>query len=395
MRVSTSMLAQSAVGSLQKQQAAVAKTQMQLATGQRLQNAADDPSGAATAVGLDQASAQYQRYQTQIDTARNRLSLEENVLADSGTLLQRVREIAVELNNGTQSSQTRGILGNELRNLREQLMSYANSDDGQGRYLFGGSQDGVAPFSGSSGASYAGDQQQRLLQVTGSRSVADADPGSEVFLRLRDGNGTFTVNSGNNSGTAGLKSARLTDASLWDGGSYTLSFSGGNYEVRDAGSAVISSGTYTEGQAIAFRGVDLSFTGTPADGDSFQVGASGQRDVFAQIDELARIAGLPQDTAAQRAQVQTAMHQSLTAIDATSLHLSDVRASVGNRLAVLDDAEAQNAAQNETTQAALSSIRDLDYAEAATRLSQQLTALQAAQQTFARVQGLSLFDYLR
>jgi len=395
MRISTSMLQQSAIGQLQKQQSALAKTQLQLATGQRLQSAADDPSGAASAVGLDQAAAQYQRYQDQINVARNRLGLEENVLADSVELLQRVREIAVELNNGTQSMQTRGILANELKGLREQLVSYANADDGQGRYLFGGSQDGVAPFSGNGIVSYAGDQQQRLLQVTGSRTVADADPGSEVFLRLRDGNGTFTVSSGANTGTAGLKNARLTDASLWDGGSYTLSFTGGNYEIRDSGNVVVAGGAYAQGQAIAFRGVDVSFTGTPADGDSFTVGPSQQRDMFAQIDELVRVAGLPQDTAAQRAQVQTAMHQSLTAIDATSLHVSDVRATVGNRLAVLDDAESQNAAQNETTQAALSSIRDLDYAEAATRLSQQLTALQAAQQTFARVQGMSLFDYLR
>ncbi|HEY0914676.1 MAG TPA: flagellar hook-associated protein FlgL [Solimonas sp.] len=395
MRVSTSMLQQSAIGQMQKQQAALAKTQLQLATSQRLQSAADDPSGAASAVRLDQASAQYTRYQQQIDTARNRLGLEENVLADSVEVLQRVREIAVELNNGTQSTQTRGILANELKSLREQLLSYANADDGQGRYLFGGSQDGVAPFAGSGTVSYAGDQQQRLLQVTGSRTVADSDPGSEVFQRLRDGNGTFSVSSGANAGTAGLKSARLTDASLWDGGSYTLSFSGGNYEVRDAGNTLVTSGAYTEGQTIAFRGVDLSFTGTPAEGDRFTVGASGQKDMFAQLDELVRIAGMPQDTAAQRAQVQTAMHQSLSAIDNASLHLSDVRAGVGNRLAALDDAEAQNGAQQVETETALDKIRGLDYAEAATRLSQQLTALQAAQQTFAKVQGMSLFDYLR
>ncbi|HSW12946.1 MAG TPA: flagellar hook-associated protein FlgL [Solimonas sp.] len=395
MRVSTSMLAQGAVGQLQRQQAALAKTQLQMATGQRLTSAADDPSGAASAVGLDHAQAQFQRYQGSIDAARHRLGLEENVLADSGQLLQRVRELAIQLNSGTQSAQTRGVIATELRGLREQLLGYANSDDGQGRYLFAGSQDGSAPFAGNGTVSYAGDQQQRLLQVTNSRTVADTDPGSEVFQRLRDGNGTFTVAADSaNTGVARLSGARVTDLSLWDGGSYTLGFNAGNYEIRDAGNAVVTSGAYSEGQVLSFRGIDLTLSGAPADGDRFSIGASSQQDVFAQIEQLARIAETPFDTAAQRAQNQTAIHQSLASLDAATLHLTDVRAAVGNRLAVLDDAESQNGAQEVEVATALSNIRDLDYAEAATRLSQQLTALQAAQQTFARVQGLSLFDYL-
>lgn len=396
MRVSTAMLHQGAVSQLQRQQSMLAKTQLQLSTGLRLQSAADDPSGAATAVGLDHAQAQFARYQDSIDSARSRLNLEENVLADSGELLQRVRELAIQLNSGSQSAQTRGVIATELRGLREQLIGYANSDDGQGRYLFGGGQDAIAPFAGATTISYVGDQQQRLLQVSNSRTVADADAGSEVFLRLREGNGTFSIAADTaNTGVARLGSARLTDAALWDGGSYTLSFTGGNYEVRDAANAVVAGGAYAAGQTIGFRGIDLTLSGPPADGDSFAIGPSAQRDVFAQIEDLARIAEAPFDTAAQRARQQTAIHQSLSGLEQATLHLVDLRAAVGNRLAVLDDAESQNGAQQVAVQGALSQIRDLDYAEAATRLSQQLTALEAAQQTYAQVQGLSLFDYLR
>jgi len=395
-RVSTAMLHQGAVSQLQRQQSALARTQLQLSTGLRLQSAADDPSGAATAVGLDHAQAQFARYQESIETARSRLGLEENVLADSGELLQRVRELAIQLNSGSQSAQTRGVIATELRGLREQLIGYANSDDGQGRYLFGGGQDATAPFAGATTISYVGDQQQRLLQVSNSRTVADADAGSEVFLRLREGNGTFSIAADTaNTGVARLGSARLSDAALWDGGSYTLSFNAGSYEVRDAGNAVVASGAYTAGQTIGFRGIDLTLSGEPADGDRFAIGPSAQRDLFAQIEDLARIAEAPFDTAAQRAQQQTAIHQSLTGLEQATLHLVDLRAAVGNRLAVLDDAESQNGAQQVEVQTTLSQIRDLDYAEAATRLSQQLTALQAAQQTYAQVQGLSLFDFLR
>jgi flagellar hook-associated protein 3 FlgL len=43
---------------------------------------------------------------------------------------------------------------------------------------------------------------------------------------------------------------------------------------------------------------------------------------------------------------------------------------------------------------ALSQVRDLDYAEALSLLSQQMFGLEAAQQSYARTQGLSLFKFL-
>jgi flagellar hook-associated protein 3 FlgL len=46
------------------------------------------------------------------------------------------------------------------------------------------------------------------------------------------------------------------------------------------------------------------------------------------------------------------------------------------------------------TQRTLSDIRDLDYAEAVSRLQNDLFVLQAAQQSFARIEGNSLFNYL-
>ena len=42
----------------------------------------------------------------------------------------------------------------------------------------------------------------------------------------------------------------------------------------------------------------------------------------------------------------------------------------------------------------MSELQDLDYAEAISRLNIQMLALQAAQQTFAKTQQMSLFNYL-
>ena len=42
----------------------------------------------------------------------------------------------------------------------------------------------------------------------------------------------------------------------------------------------------------------------------------------------------------------------------------------------------------------LSDLRDLDYAEAISRMNQQMTGLQAAQAAYTRIGQMSLFDFL-
>jgi flagellar hook-associated protein 3 FlgL len=63
-------------------------------------------------------------------------------------------------------------------------------------------------------------------------------------------------------------------------------------------------------------------------------------------------------------------------------------------LNAVESQESINNALLEQLETTRSSIEDLDYAEAASRLSQQSVTLQAAQQAFVRVQGLSLFNFL-
>jgi flagellar hook-associated protein 3 FlgL len=70
------------------------------------------------------------------------------------------------------------------------------------------------------------------------------------------------------------------------------------------------------------------------------------------------------------------------------------RARGGARLNALDDLGSINADMAVTLEAQLSEIRDLDYAEAVARMNRQLTALQASQQSYAKLSQLSLFNYL-
>ena len=397
MRISTSMLHSQGVANILLNQTRLARTQNELALATRLISAKDDPGAWARASGLDQHLAQLDRYRDNTSVVEHRLGLEENALVSVNDTLNRIRELALQANNATTSAEARQSIAQEMQASLGQLISLANSSDGDGRYLFAGTADAAAPFAlAAVGATYTGNASTRLIDIGPERSVALGDAGDAVFQNLTTGNGTFAVAAGaGNTGTTKLDSAKVVDATSWDGGSYTISFSGGNYEVRDAGNALITSGAYTSGGSIAFRGVSLTLSGTPVDGDTFSVAPSQSQDLFATVQKMvALFTSTPADPAANAIH-HTEFYGALEELDAAMSHLSTVRATVGHRLNAVDDAKAQIDTLDVQDQTTLSGLRDLDYAEATSRLNLQMTALQAAQQSYARIQGLSLFDFLR
>ncbi len=92
---------------------------------------------------------------------------------------------------------------------------------------------------------------------------------------------------------------------------------------------------------------------------------------------------------------QATISHTITNLDNALHKMDQARASIGARLNALDDQTSSNEKLLVDTRATLSGIEDLDYAEAIGRFNLQNTALQAAQQAYVKVQGLSLFNYLR
>ncbi|MGB5199182.1 MAG: flagellar hook-associated protein FlgL [Sedimenticolaceae bacterium] len=87
--------------------------------------------------------------------------------------------------------------------------------------------------------------------------------------------------------------------------------------------------------------------------------------------------------------------QALTDIDSALSSLLSTRSKVGARMNAVDDQRAANEAFDLAAAEVRSTLEDLDYAEAISRFNQQLTALQASQQSFIKIQDLSLFNFLR
>jgi flagellar hook-associated protein 3 FlgL len=75
--------------------------------------------------------------------------------------------------------------------------------------------------------------------------------------------------------------------------------------------------------------------------------------------------------------------------------VSLAQASVGTNLNVIDQQSAVIEDNTLNLKTTLSSIEDLDYAGAITKMNQQMMSLEAAQSSFAKVSQLNLFNYIK
>jgi flagellar hook-associated protein 3 FlgL len=397
MRVTDASLRESYLRVTRAQQQALARTQLQVTSGQRFQRPADDPVAASRALDIERALANNTQYSGNAEIARNRLATSESALAQVGDLLQRLRELAVGTATATASNESRKQSAAEVREQLQQLVQLANTADGNGQYLFAGFSGSSRPFVVTpTGIQYNGDQGQRLLQIGPDRQVADGTPGADIFQLVRDGNGVFSVSAAaTNAGTALAESRSITDRSQYDSGTYAINFTApGTYEVRDGVGALVASGAYVPGQSIAFRGVQVQVTGTPVAGDSFQVAPSRNKDVFSSVQDMITLLENGADSPVAKAAFSNRMNSVLENLDQGLGKVLDARASVGARLSTIDAQVGLNRDLAVELKTTLSSLKDLDYAEALSRMQTQLTSLEAAQKSYVRMQGLSLFDYL-
>jgi flagellar hook-associated protein 3 FlgL len=228
MRISTQGFQTQWLDDIYARQTEVARVQKQVSTGRSFNTAAENPSGASQSITLQQGIDRIANYAANAEAAQRRLGLEENALATVGDSLTRLRELAVEAGNGNLPQESRDAIASEAGQILQALVATANSQDGEGRYLFAGNRTTTAPFvQGSAGVQYNGDQGARVQRIGENRTVQENDPGSGVFLAIPSGNGTFSVAANPaNTGAAFYATASVASLPAWVPGNYTINFSG-------------------------------------------------------------------------------------------------------------------------------------------------------------------------
>jgi flagellar hook-associated protein 3 FlgL len=430
MRSSTSMLYELGITGIQRQLTEQLQLQQKISAGKRVLKPSDDPIAASAVIGLDQAKGLNKQYGANAAAASASLSLEEQALADAMRVLQDVKTLAISAGNAVLKNEDRQSLAAQARGLYEELLGIANRTDGAGEYLFSGYRGTTKPFSEASPGvvTYAGDEGQRLLQIAPQRRIASGDTGSEVFQRIRAGNGTFTATAGaGNAGTAITTAGTVKDAQAWanlaNNRDYTVVFDVSaalpavtTYDIIDnvtnlsmltglAPAAGPHPRTYQPGVAISLKqegaepawdaGVEIEVSGVPATGDTFTVKASPMQDVFATVHALidtlrTGVSLIP----SSRAVYQNNLNATGASLDRALDQILTARASTGSRLVeieALQETTEDLALRHEEERARLI---DLDFAQALSDVTRKMVALEAAQKSYLAVTKLRLFDFL-
>ncbi len=383
-----------------EQQAAASKTQQQIASGKRILTPSEDPVGSARILALSQSVTVTDQFQSNINVADGKLRLEESALQSVTTVLQRVRELTVQGNNDSNTVQDRDMIAVEVRELLDELLRLGNSQDEAGEFLFAGYKTQTQPFAVAGATfSYSGDQGQRLVAVGPGRQIATGDSGSDVFMNIPNGNGTFVAAAnGANTGTGIIDQGSVVTTFVPE--TYTIAITEptpGNFEYSVTGSVsgvIAANVPYVDGQAITFGGIEVTISGAPAAGDSFTVQPSTSQSLFDTVQAIAVELESGGGSPAADALLHTNLGRALSELDQGLENVLQVRASVGARLNSTDDQREINADFKLQLEQTLSEVQDLDYAEAISRYELQLIALQAAQQSYAKMQGLSLFNFI-
>jgi flagellar hook-associated protein 3 FlgL len=408
-RISSQQIFSGGISRLQELNSSLNNTQQQISTGKRVNKPSDDPVAAARILKLDQELARVETYQRNVNLADNRLKQEESALASSVDIVQRIRELTVQAGNGSLSANDRQSISSELKERLGQLANIANTRDASGEYVFSGFQGATPAFSQNAAGSweYQGDEGQRVLEIDDGVTVPISDHGKGIFVTIpAAATGTVTTATPGNEYISGVN---ITDSSALKGistGRLEISVSSlapdqltitgpGGAPITDAqGNVLPSTYQFTDGESLEVFGVEFTVSDV-AVGDSFEIDTSRKQSVFSTIETLiAGLDGIDKSTTEGHAKYDDLVANSLANLDSAQESFILKQTELGGRMNAVESTKSFLEDSSVYTNEIRSELQDVDYAEAISNLSFQSFVLQAAQQSFARVSQLSLFDRL-
>lgn len=411
MRISTNQITLQNAAQMQRLSQDVAATQFQIGTGRRFTSPGEDPIGAAREVRLEQEIGLRNQYAQNIGFAESQLVQEETILDQTTNILQRIRELVIQAGNGVQTNIDRGFLATEIEARAEELYSLMNSRSSNGDYIFAGFQAQNAPFERQGvEAVYRGDEGQRFIQIGQGHRIATSDSGARVFeavntdlVRLRPGDPRQA-----NGGSAAVSGLVVQDQDVVNEfypDKLVIEFSPSNNSsdaqptvtIRRASDNRVLEGydgvPFKSGMQVNVAGASFSVTGEPDAGDRLIVDSTQRQNILSSVSQLAE--GMRNiDPSVSPESLQALLDNSVGVVENAETRILEVRADIGARLNTLDSTENFHADVKLQTQEVLADVRDLDYAEAVSELSLRSFVLEAAQQSFARIANLSLFNSL-
>lgn len=147
MRVTQSMLSNNFLRNISKSYEELGKLQDQLATQKKITRLSDDPVVAMLGLGYRTNLNQVQQFTRNIGEVNNWLESTDDAISHGVNVLQRIRELTIQAANDTYEGNQRSAIAVEMRQLKEQLQTIAETQVG-GKYIFNGTNTNHPPVGG-------------------------------------------------------------------------------------------------------------------------------------------------------------------------------------------------------------------------------------------------------
>ena len=401
-RISSQQIFSGGISRLQDLNSSLNQTQEQISTGKRVNRPSDDPVAAARILKLDQELSRIETYQRNAGLAENRLQQEESALSGSVDVIQRIRELTVQAGNGSLSANDRKSISSEMKERIGQLANIANTRDASGEYIFSGFQGSTAAFGKDASGSwvYQGDEGQRVLEIDDGVTVPISDHGKGIYSSIPAA--VFAEGDPGNAAAARIDGIQVIDEGAFatvspDDITITVDTTAGTVSAvnsRTGDPLTVTPATYTSGETFDIAGVEATITDA-GDGDEFTLRAGEKQSVFASIENLIDgLDNIDKGSPGGQAAYDDLIAASLQNLDNAQESIVQKQTELGGRLNAVESTKSFLEDSSVYSEDIRSQLRDVDYAEAISNLSFQSFVLQAAQQSFAQVSQLSLFDRL-
>lgn len=410
MRLSTLQSYNKGLDSILDNQREVNKTQQQVSTGLRVLTPSDDPIAATKILQLQQDQALRDQFSKNMTGAEGRLNLEETQLDGITDNLIRVRELAIQAGDGSYSLPDRQAINFELKELLKSTVDLMNSKDAGGEYLFGGFKGSTEPFQENENGryEYQGDEGQRFISIASSTTVATGDNGKRLFVDIEAAENSFTTKTSPlNEGNAVINPGLVVDQEAYAefypedliitfNAESAITPPGANYTVRQASDGrvvgTLDNEPYSSGDEITVAGVSVKITGDVKPGDEFLIDSTEKQSITDTIYRLMDGLNILENNPEDADTLDHLIENTLENLSFAETSISLVRSELGARLNIIENTANQAADIDIISKSVLSELRDVDFAEAVSRLSLQSFLLETAQQSYAKIQNLSLFN---
>ena len=449
-RVGTANMYDNSIRNVSARQTSLVNLQENLTSGKRVVRASDDPVSAAQAERALTRISRIQTEQRALENQRNAIAQAESTMGDAIGLVQEARQLMVNAGNGALSSNERATIANQLQSLRDQLTAVANRTDTNGIPLLGALGSAQSPFMGPLNSTpdylFAGQAGQTASDGVTLPNTLDGDS-AFMFDAKRDGSFHAAITPGTSTvivpgattpsvPAMGQPNRALTTSAITvaegtnfnknpaTGLAYTYSVSFSNvtldpatntlsatYNVSSTDPAFVPPAAQTlnpikigeKGEfninglppgmsmkvtTLPTKAVDGTITLSPANGDTINI--SPQASVFSVIDKaIAEIKAAPNSNVAAQA-----ISQALANVDIGLERMSNIRSYAGELLNRADRITGDQEKRSVQLESDRSRAEDLDMIKGISDFQNQQTGYQAALQTYASVQKLSLFNYI-